>query len=451
MRAPQRILIALISISLVSIPAIQASAAVKAGAKCTKEGQIKNSKGNRFVCTKQGKTLKWRKVALVAPSPTPNPIQSPSPAPVSTPNPTPSSTPSPTPTPTAVDAITREYVNIKSLIFYRINSGELERQSANGEFFKSDSRMEAIFDPIRVNAYREIAAVKRTTNHPNIEFIWDIRPGWPKEIQEFKLRRVKESAEFFNSVFKSKIKVYALLATEKDIDYAPVKNFYFSDTEETVRRLALISNGNQLVWIGGGGGYWNREGDTAGRFFLGTPSTAKTSNYEPNWIQLSAHEFFHIVQHYVWFGRVNQSSERAFNEQVPNHFREGSANFIGYALSSENLGWYSDAMDNSLARYWRSVRGWQPTQTEADMVNLMTLTEQKADQRAFEVGYPLGAIFYEWMVGTYGYAKFLSFMDEMGNNADFNASVQKAFGMTKSELYKKAAPYLLSVFNRVIN
>ena len=429
----------------------------KSGAICSKVGITQIFKDKKYTCIKSGKKLVWNKGVAVGTSPSQSPSANPTPSRSPSANPTPSRSPSPsssasaTPSPSPSKTLENDRADFKSLILYRLNNGKLERQSVSGQFFASDSRSNFEFDPIRVNAYREIAEVKRTPDHPNIEFVWDIRSEWPKEIQEFMLRRVKESAEFFNSIFKSKIKVYALLATERDIDYAPVRDFYFSDTEETVRKLALISKGDQLVWIGGGGGYWNRAGETAGRFFLGTPSTARTSNYEPNWIQLSAHEFFHIVQHYVWFGRVNQSSERAFNDQVPNHFREGSANFVGYALSSENLGWYSDAMDNSLARYWRSVRGWQPTQTEADMVNLMTLTEQKVDQKAFEVGYPLGAIFYEWMVGTYGYAKFLSFMDELGNNTDFNVSVQKAFGITKNELYKKAAPYILSVFNRAVN
>jgi hypothetical protein len=423
----------------------------KPGATCSKVGSSQTYKGKKYTCIKSGKKLVWNKGVVVinsrpSPSAPASPVTNPTPAQSANPSVSESPTPSPSPSETRIN----DRADFKSLIFYRLNNGKLERQSVSGQFFASDSRFSIEFDPIRVKAFEAIAQVKPISGHPNVEFVWDIRPGWPQEIQDFKIRKAKETAEFFNSVFKSKIKIYALLATEKDVEYPPVKNFYFSDTRESLQRLSSIMNANQLVWITGGGGYWNREGEIAGRFFLGTPSTAKTSNYEPNWIQLSAHEFFHVVQQYIMFGRQFEGTG-TFNDQVPNHFREGSANFIGYALSSENLGWYSDAMDNSLRRYWSSLRGWQPTSTESDMVNLLILTERREEQKAFELGYPLGSIFYEWMVGTYGYDKFLSFIDEMGNNKDFNVTIQKSFGMSKLDFYKKAAPYILSVFNRVIN
>jgi hypothetical protein len=140
-----------------------------------------------------------------------------------------------------------------------------------------------------------------------------------------------------------------------------------------------------------------------------------------------------------------------FNRKVPQHFREGSANFFGYALSSNNLGWYSDAMDISLIRYWRGSGQGIASKTEADMISLLRFTEFRTDPNAFELGYPIGAIFWEWVVGTYGYEKFTELMREFGRSKDFNESTTKILGLGKEELYKNSAPYLLSVFNRAIN
>jgi hypothetical protein len=441
------------------LSSIQAYSATppKPGATCSKVGATQISKGIRYTCVKSGKKLTWNKGVVVTkaqPSPSSSSTSIPMPSVIPSATPSISAMPSGSPSPMASPSPSKTFLDdradFKSLIFYRLNNGNLERESVSGQFFASDSRASGAFDPIRVKAFEAIGQVKATAGHPNVEFVWDIRPGWPKDIQDFKIRKVNESAEFFNSIFKAKIKVYGLLATEKDVDYPPVKSSYFSDTRESLTRLPVASSKSQLTWISGGGGYWTRDGETAGKLFLGTSSSAETANYRPNWIQLSAHEFFHIVQQYILFGRAFEGSN-TFNDQVPNHFREGSANFIGYALSSENLGWYSDAMDNSLSQYWSSLQGWQPTKTETDMVNLLVLTERREDQKAFELGYPLGSIFYEWMVGTYGYEKFLSFIDEMGNNKDFNVTIQKSFGMSKLDFYRKAAPYILSIFNRVIN
>ena len=56
-----------------------ASAAVKAGAKCSTKGQIKISQGKKFTCTKSGKKLLWDRGVLV-------PISKPSPIPTASPS-----------------------------------------------------------------------------------------------------------------------------------------------------------------------------------------------------------------------------------------------------------------------------------------------------------------------------------------------------------------------------
>ena len=65
--------LSILSLSL-SLPLIPATAATKAGAKCTKVG-IKSVAGNKtFTCVKSGKKLVWNKGVAVKPTPTPTPI-----------------------------------------------------------------------------------------------------------------------------------------------------------------------------------------------------------------------------------------------------------------------------------------------------------------------------------------------------------------------------------------
>ena len=347
----------------------------------------------------------------------------------------------------------REKVSLRKEIVYRLNNGVLERQSDQGDFYSKDSRSESDFDSIRVKAYKEIMSQTSTAGHPNVQFVWEIRPGFPLELRNYCLTKIAEAAALFNVLFKEKIIVKSLMATELDIEYPPLGSEYFSETKEVMKMYLNYDPAIRSAGInGGGGGLGRQDNELYARLFLGTASKATPQNMFTGWTQVPTHEFFHIVQQYLLLDKWEEWKPD-FNRQIPSHFREGSANLFGYAISSGNLGWYSDAIDVSLYHNWnlQGHKDWQPTKTESDIVNLLQLSERREDPKAFATSYVLGSLFYEWVIGTYGLPKFLLFVEELGKNSDFNISVEKSFGLSKSDLYKKSAPYLLSVFNRVIN
>ncbi len=93
MRTRTKFLALLVSLTLV---ASAASAAVKAGAACSKFGATSTSAGKKYTCIKSGKKLVWNKgVAIAKPVPavTPTPTPSPTPTVTSTPTPSPTSNP----------------------------------------------------------------------------------------------------------------------------------------------------------------------------------------------------------------------------------------------------------------------------------------------------------------------------------------------------------------------
>jgi hypothetical protein len=97
---------------LVSSP-LQASAAAKAGATCTKAGAISTVNGIKYTCVKSGKKLVWNKGVKVVAAPTPSPTPTVTPTATPTPSPTPTVTQSPTPTvtptPTATPTPTKTF------------------------------------------------------------------------------------------------------------------------------------------------------------------------------------------------------------------------------------------------------------------------------------------------------------------------------------------------------
>jgi hypothetical protein len=445
----KKFLALLIAGALFLNPIVGVWAAVKNGSSCKKIGATATAKQKTYVCVKEKKKSVWRPKAMPVATPKPSSLPTPAPSATETPAPTPTPTPTPSTTPN-VNPADLERLTLGTNVSYRLNNGVLERRSDLGLFFNDDSRDASFFSPIRAKAYDEIAKIKRNPSYTNTKFDWDIRPNFPTLIEKYNVQRLKEAAAAFDALFQSPITINVLFATEKDVEYVSSRNQFFSDSVDQLKRLGTLSEKNGQAWITGGGGYYTREGRTEGKVFLGTPSWASANVYYPEWIQVASHEYFHVVQQYFQFPNVREY-DTDFNQKVPQHFREGSANFIGYALSSNNLGWYSDAMDVSLIRYWRGSGRGINSKTEADMISLLRFTESRNDPRSFELGYPIGAVFWEWVVGTYGYDKFTALMREFGRSPNFNESTTKILGLSKEELYKNSAPYLLSVFNRAIN
>jgi len=91
-------LLVLLTLLPLLLTAPPASAAVKAGSTCTKQGAKQISGGKSFTCIKQGKKFVWNKGVAVK-KPTPAVATTLVATPTPTPTPTPSATPTPTPAP----------------------------------------------------------------------------------------------------------------------------------------------------------------------------------------------------------------------------------------------------------------------------------------------------------------------------------------------------------------
>ena len=150
-----------------------ASAAVKAGAACSKLGATSAYSGKKYTCIKSGKKLVWNKgVAVAKPAPTVFP----------TPESSPSVSPTPTPTPLLTPFVDQNKGYLRNGQFvYRVIDDILQRRIyGTSDYTAEDTRADSDFDAIRVKAYKEIWGLKRIAGHPNLEIMYSISENYPK-------------------------------------------------------------------------------------------------------------------------------------------------------------------------------------------------------------------------------------------------------------------------------
>jgi hypothetical protein len=345
-----------------------------------------------------------------------------------------------TPAPVVSDS-----VSYKGAMIYDLKNGFLTRKANSGTYFETDSRSLSSFSAIRQKAHSEMALKSSTISHPNVEFTYDIRPSFPQALIEHSKRELSEAATFWNDFFGTKIKIQVYLVTEQDREHIKSITWLQNNLPAIFDRF---DRKNERPFIAGGGGYWESNGEWTGTIFLATASYLNLTYVNYEWPQVAKHEFFHVVQDYAMFQtrRARTSTRAEFNNIQPQHFREGSANTIGYLTGFRNAGWGSDAMDWMVWQRAANFRNWIDIQSIDDVIRMMVGTESHEPNEAFEMSYAIGSLMYEWVIGTYGREGFVKLLNQLASAPSFDVALQRSIGLTKSEFYSKSAPYVFSVF-----
>ena len=340
---------------------------------------------------------------------------------------------------------TADSISYKSTTVFDQKNGLLTRKGNSGAYFETDSRSASTFTTIRQKAYSELNRNLGNTSHPNIEFVYDVRPSYPKAVLEHSKRELEEAAAMWNDVFDSKVTIRVYLVTEQDREYIKSNSWLQSGVPVILNRL---DNRNEKPFIAGTAGYFPTDGQWSGNLWLATASYLDLSYVNSDWPEVAKHEFFHVVQQYAMLKTKRSEREpREISLKIqPTHFAEGSANTVGYLTGFKNLGWSSDAMDYLIWQRANSVRSWMDVNNVDDVIRMMTATETYQPNEAFEMSYAIGALMYEWVIGTYGRDGFIKLMNQFATANSFDEALQKSIGLTKSDFYAKAAPYVLSVF-----
>ena len=428
------------------IPVAAFSAAkVTPGSKCKTVNQKITYQNKIYTCLKSGKILKWSQgVSVVKPNTATTKV--PTPAGSATASPTPETTSSPMPTQKEVEP--SDSLNFKGRMIYDVRNSELIRRADSGKYFETDSRALSSFDQIRIKAYQELNQNPRNRLHPNVEFKYSISDSFPKFLVEHSKRELDEAAALWDSFIGKKITVNVYFVTELDRESSKSNGWLQRNLPEVFSRF---ESKQERPFIAGGGGYWQSDGVWAGNIYLATASYLDHTYINYEWPAIAKHEFVHLVQDYAFArnGRNRGADESLFFALQLQNFREGSANTIGYLTAFRNIGWSSDAMDWLTWQRAEYTKRWKTVKTLAEVKALMIATDKGTPDEAFEQSYAVGALMYEWLIGTYGFEGYKKLINEFSSASSFSQALQNALGIKKDDLYDQMAEYVFKSYQRV--
>ena len=365
-----------------------ALAAVKSGQSCSKVGATSISKGVKYTCIKSGKKLVWNKGVKIVP------VAKPTPSVTASPEQTPIPTPSPTSSPLQrwdesdrLDALLTQFSD-------RIN------QSAN-------------FQP---------------------EMIIEFGKGTYDDYKELINVGIAAAAKFWSTDIKSPLKFPVIYSGVEDRDWFLSRIAFYGHSspqylENVDRRIAL--DGDRV----GMAGLSYSNGTYLIQFFRGK---ALTRLYPLDYSTVS-HEYSHAAQTYFLKGKM---------DAFPCWAMEGGANvyaniIIGLFIRNTKADEYL-IRNGSVRMSLESRENDLWTASDDQFYNMIkSMERQNSPQCTFptKLGYSLGMLIYEQLLGKYGQAKAIAWM-EASASTNWQMAFENIYRIKVDDWYKnEAIPY----------
>ena len=371
-----------------------AFAAVKSGQSCSKVGSTSISKGLKYTCIKSGKKLVWNKGVKVVPVVKPTPTPSPTPTPEVTPTPTIAPTPIPTSTPLRRWDESEQLDKLLTQFSGRLN------QVAN-------------YQP---------------------EMIIEFGKGTYDDYKELINIGIPAAAKFWSADIKSPLKFPVVYSGVEDRDWFLSRIAFYGHSSqqyiaEVDRRIAL--DGDNV----GMAGYSYTNGTSLMQFFRGK---GLTKLYPLDYSTVS-HEYSHAAQTYFMNGKM---------DALPCWAMEGGANvyaniIVGlfirntkadeYLIRNGSVRMSLDSKENDL---------WTATD-EQIYAMIKSIERQNSPQCTFpsRLGYSLGMLMYEQLLGKYGQDKAIAWMQSSPTKG-WQSAFESVYGIKVEDWYKnEAIPY----------
>lgn len=431
------------------------SAAVKAGAKCTKAGAISKDANKKFTCVKKGKRLIWRKgvAGKSAAKRAVKPVQAPADlAPTPSPTPTATATQKPQPTPTAIPVQSEgdwtdpragtpcntEGETIPNQIFLLVclPSSKVMPGSTDNRLYWFQNNPPPGWVPDNSSQQPK---PKPSPSAKKIPFTsW----GTTFDAEDMTQIALAKTNEYLGEVKPSNsYTLYldpAVPASDREwitkmLDYT---NGAFSDLLQgrvkvflgTTHSWSASAMRNAGTWVGDRGSPFPCSNGTNDAYCAGPDVVLLTYSdiYKPNstyrWDvgrrSTPAHELFHTVQFSLNGANIGKGDPK----YIPRWLMEGSANYFGFYIVDKL------ALDTYQAGRRQQVNSNSAYRTVVPLVQYDNLNSDP---------YGIGQAASEYLIASVGFENFLNIWKFTKAESSFSRGFAKATGIELSDFYTK--------------
>lgn len=326
----------------------------------------------------------------------------------------------------------------------------------------STTKASSWYENTKLKAYQAIRAETDKGNLENVSLVWHISDTFPTGLSKLYVAQINYASKLYGSFFAKQETINVYMNTEKDSEYLKsavlFRNFYpefkpFFD--EWAAGKTTQHNFGSIATFMEYPEYGNWQGHTGVIVFSG--ATQKSLRRQA--IQVMPHEYFHVVQDYFFNPKIEAyKTTHSFQGLddgkikemfIPWTLREGGADTISFAeassTSKDYLSLYKDFILEKKSDKKSII--FKKMKSVANVVSILNKIEKASgDPEAHMAAYPMGALLYEWVIAEFGFDGYRKLLVNQLSGESFEDNVKLSLGITKSELYSRAAPHILAAF-----
>lgn len=308
-----------------------------------------------------------------------------------------------------------------------------------------------IINPIRIAAFESVHSYKCGMDHSNFKVTRLVGPNFPATTANKIDDALSKLYGCFNSFFDSNVNLKIFYVTAGDNIFVKSEVNPSINSGDVTHMNEIMDKIKSQYWgsSGSSGGFVNWDN----RHTNLTMVIHTTENYpwQDKDNQVVAHEFTHVMQQMYRF-KSYENGPNSWYTQIPGYAMEGGANGLSFpfsAQSPDDLNYQMNKIANEMSRGPDSAR-FRNVATEADM--LIRMKELIAPQQdgSYDMQYPIGGLICEYLIGQYGFEKYLQLIKNTGVYKNFDDNLIATYGISQDKLFSESVSYVFSQWRAAI-
>ena len=301
-------------------------------------------------------------------------------------------------------------------------------------------------------SYEDWQAHKPQSNNSKLTIKMFYTANFPSTFLERFKAEAESSAKYFEQFIDTNQTFNIYLLTEKDEGYMDQIGLWDNHPENRPTQFTSWRGGTRLNMCEGAAAWFTNSKNESFPSLQGGIAMSSNATLTSIWtpcFRTLTHEMFHAVQDYWRTNKKgnmsNSSSNLEYDSVEMPIFREGSAEYVSGMVATSSYQNYLDSFKARFKDHASDLRSRNILNSTSSLISYLKKIEfKRGAEFAHDDSYLLGHLFFEYLVGEYGYVKYSELLMSHNEDTAFRDIFLRVYGISIDQAYSNASAQIMN-------